>query len=61
MDWQAPDAVAYRRVVYQDAVVPDIEPLWLIIEPATHLFFDRHAVHFDLLSLMQLICYAMFL
>lgn len=44
------DAVAHRHARYGDAVVPDIEPALLIIEPTIHLFFDRYMVHSNLLS-----------
>ena len=34
-----------RRDIYQDAVVSPIEPIWLVMEPGAHLFFDRRVVH----------------
>ena len=56
VQWRGADAMAHHRTVYWDAVVPNIEPAWLIMEPATHIFFDRQTVcFFDLASNMKMI------
>jgi len=44
VQWRGVDAMAHHRTIYRDAVVPDITPPWLIMEPATHAFFDRESV-----------------
>ena len=44
VQWRGADAMAHHRTIYRDAVVPDITPPWLIMEPATHAFFDRESV-----------------
>ena len=46
VQWRGVDASAHHRTIYRDAVVPDIEPAWLIMEPATHIFFHRQTVRF---------------
>ena len=46
VQWRGADASAHHRTIYRDAVVSDIMPPWLIMEPATHAFFDRQTVRF---------------
>jgi len=46
VQWRGADALAHHHIIYRDAVVLDIESVWLIIELAIHIFFDRHAVRF---------------
>ena len=46
VQWRGADAMAHHRTIYRDAVIPDITPPWLIMEPATHAFFDREPVCF---------------
>ena len=44
VQWRRADASAHHRTVYRDALIPDIELAWLIMEPATYIFFDRHTI-----------------
>lgn len=51
------DGVVYHRAIYRDAVIPPIEPAWLIKEPSHHLFFVHTPVCSTTFSKVYHICH----